>query len=223
MSEEILREIVFDVETTGFEAHNGHRMVEIGAVELINKKVTGQFFHTYINPERDMPKSAERVHGLTIDFLQDKPLFKEIIDEFLSFLKNDKLVIHNAPFDMGFLNHHLQELKKKPLPFSRAIDTLEIARKKFPGAKATLDALCTRYNVSLEHRDKHGALLDAGLLAEVYIKMVGMNQGQLNLSPELKRQQEIIKRAKPLKLARNFQVSEEELLLHAEFIKKIGL
>ncbi len=215
-----MREIIFDLETTGLDPKTGHRIVEIGCVELINRKVTGQYFHSYVNPERDVPKVAEKVHGLSTEFLKDKPIFKDVVNDFISFIGKDKLVIHNAAFDMGFINHHLEEIKQKTIDPSRAIDTLEIARKKFPGAKATLDALCTRFNISLERRDKHGALLDANLLAEVYIQLVGGAQGLLNF---ISMDNEITstKTRKPYREPRKFSLTEEELELHNNFIKKL--
>lgn len=218
-----MREIVFDVETTGLDAKNGHRIIEIGCVELIDRKITGQFFHTYLNPQRDVPASAQKIHGISTEFLQDKPVFSQIVKEFMDFIQMDRLVIHNASFDMGFLNHHLMGLGKPAIPYTRAIDTLEMARKKFPGAKATLDALCARFNISLEKREKHGALLDSELLAEVYIQMMGGYQNAFNLEKDCKQTSKVsgILIRRPYRTPRPFSASEEELGLHAAFMKKI--
>ena len=219
-----MREIVFDLETTGLDPKSGHRIVEVGCVELIDRKITGQSFHTYVNPERDVPVSAQKIHGITTEFLKDKPVFSSIVKEFLGFIAQDRLIIHNASFDMGFINHQLVALGKPAIAHQRAMDTLEMARKKFPGAKATLDALCVRYNISLERRDKHGALLDAELLAEVYIQMMGGYQNAFNLQQDTKNVTVIA--GKPStkgfpRLARPFPASEEEIELHTAFMQKI--
>jgi DNA polymerase-3 subunit epsilon len=220
-----MREIVFDLETTGIDPQGGHRIVEIGCVELIDKKMTGRFFHHYVNPEREVPKSAEKIHGLSTEFLKDKPLFKTLASGFLEFIAGDKLVIHNAAFDMGFINYQLQELSKPSIDFKRAIDTLDIARKKFPGAKATLDALCTRYNICLQRREKHGALLDAELLAEVYIQMMGGYQNSFNLATNDKKLMPIQtkRRVTPFnRPIRHFPPTPEEIALHTEFMRNIS-
>jgi DNA polymerase III subunit epsilon len=171
-----MREIVLDTETTGFEPSEGHRIVEIGAVELFNHLPTGKTYHQYINPERMMPKEAFDVHGLGDDFLRDKPVFRAIGQAFLDFVGDAKLVIHNAAFDMKFLNAELKAAGFALLPNNQAIDTLMIARSKFPGSPASLDALCRRFGVDNSAREKHGALLDSEILAEVYLELVGGRQ-----------------------------------------------
>lgn len=177
-----MREIVLDTETTGFEPESGDRIVEIGAVELYNHMPTGRTFHKYINPQRAMPEAAFAVHGLGDDFLRDKPLFTEIAQEFLDFVQNAKLVIHNAAFDMKFLNAELGWLKLPQLPWEQAIDTLAIARQKFPGSPASLDALCRRFQIDNSTRTLHGALLDSEILAEVYLELIGGRQPDFALS-----------------------------------------
>ncbi|MGK8233860.1 DNA polymerase III subunit epsilon [Roseovarius sp. MS2] len=171
-----MREIVLDTETTGFEPESGDRIVEIGAIELYNHMPTGRTFHKYINPQRAMPEAAFAVHGLGDDFLRDKPLFAEIAQEFLDFVQDARLVIHNAAFDMKFLNAELGWLKLPQLPWDQAVDTLAIARKKFPGSPASLDALCRRFQIDNSARTLHGALLDSEILAEVYLELIGGRQ-----------------------------------------------
>jgi DNA polymerase III subunit epsilon len=170
------REIILDTETTGLSPKDGHRIIEIGAVEMINKVLTGQKFHFYINPERDVPAEAYRIHGISSEFLRDKPLFKDIAKEFASFIEDGKLVIHNAAFDVKFLNHEFSLIGMSSIELSEAIDTLAIARKMFPGARANLDALCKRFKVDNSSRDYHGALKDAELLAQVYVELSGGRQ-----------------------------------------------
>ena len=177
-----MREIVLDTETTGFEPTEGHRIVEIGAVELYNHMPTGRTYHQYINPKRTMPKEAFEVHGLGDDFLRDKPLFAGIAQAFLDFIADAPLVIHNASFDMKFLNAELALANMPALPAARAVDTLLIARKKFPGSPASLDALCRRFNIDNSMREKHGALLDSEILAEVYLELVGGRQPDFGLA-----------------------------------------
>jgi DNA polymerase-3 subunit epsilon len=176
-----MREIVLDTETTGFEPAEGHRIVEIGAVELMNHLPTGRTWHQYINPERPMPKEAFEVHGLGDDFLRDKPVFSRIADAFLDFIGEAQLVIHNASFDMRFLNFELERAGHSPIPLARATDTLVIARTRFPGSPASLDALCRRFGVDNSMREKHGALLDSEILAEVYLELIGGRQPDLVL------------------------------------------
>ena len=171
-----MREIVLDTETTGLDPRNGDRVVEIGCVELVNHVATGETYHCYINPERDMPEEALAVHGLSEEFLRGHPIFAELADEFLEFIDEAPLVIHNAEFDMKFINAELDRLDRQPLPMSRSIDTLALARRKFPGAAASLDALCRRFDINLAERTQHGALLDARLLAEVYLELSGAKQ-----------------------------------------------
>jgi len=176
-----MREIVMDTETTGLDPSTGDRIVEIGGVELINHLPTGKVYHQYINPERSMPKEAFEVHGLGDDFLRDQPVFSRIAQAFLDFVGDAKLVIHNASFDMAFINAELGWLGRPALPMTQAIDTLDIARRKFPGAQASLDALCKRFGVDNSGREKHGALLDSELLAEVYLELLGGRQQGLTL------------------------------------------
>lgn len=177
-----MREIVLDTETTGLDPETGDRIVEIGAVELHGHMPTGNTYHQYINPERDVPEGAVQVHGLTYDFLRDKPVFKDVAQAFLEFIGDAKLVIHNAAFDMKFLNAEFRWQSLQPLPYDRAIDTLEIARKKFPGSPASLDALCRRYGIDNSARTLHGALLDSEILAEVYLELIGGRQPDLVLA-----------------------------------------
>ena len=177
-----MREVVLDTETTGFEPTEGHRIVEIGAVELFNHMPTGRIYHQYINPKRVMPKEAFEVHGLGDDFLRDKPVFATIAQAFLDFIADAPLVIHNASFDMKFLNAELTAASFAPLPAGRAVDTLLIARKKFPGSPASLDALCRRFSIDNSMREKHGALLDSEILAEVYLELVGGRQPDFGLA-----------------------------------------
>ena len=177
-----MREIIFDTETTGLDPKTGDRMVEIGCVEMIDRIETGRSYHAYFNPQRDMPAEAQNVHGLSAAFLSTKPLFGECVEELLEFLEDSPLVAHNAGFDFGFLNAELALLKREPIGHDRMIDTVALARKRHPGAKLSLDALCTRYGVDRSHRVKHGALLDAELLAQVYIELTGGRQIGLELA-----------------------------------------
>jgi DNA polymerase-3 subunit epsilon len=171
-----MREIVLDTETTGFDPESGDRIVEIGAVELYGHVPTGNTYHQYINPERTMPREAFEVHGLDDDFLRGKPVFRDIAKDFVEFIGDAKLVIHNAAFDIKFLNAELSWVGYPPLPWERAIDTLDIARRKFPGSPASLDALCRRYGIDNSSRSLHGALLDSEILAEVYLELIGGRQ-----------------------------------------------
>lgn len=177
-----MREIVLDTETTGLDPIKGDRLIEIGCVELYNRIPTGREFHKYINPGRDVPYEAQAVHGITTDFLKDKPLFGSIVDSLLDFIAEDMLVIHNAIFDIGFLNAELERTQKNPIQMSRVVDTLALARRKYPGGPNTLDALCKRYSVDNSHREKHGALKDSLLLAQVYVELLGERQAKLELS-----------------------------------------
>jgi DNA polymerase-3 subunit epsilon len=179
-----MREIVLDTETTGLDPLRGDRLVEIGCVEMFNRMPTGQFYHVYINPERDMPAEAFAVHGLSSDFLSTKPLFTEIVEEFLAFIGDAPLVIHNASFDIGFINAELDRVQRGAIPRERLVDTLLLARRKHPGVSNRLDDLCSRYAIDNSRRTKHGALLDAELLAEVYVDLVGARQSQLILTQE---------------------------------------
>ncbi len=218
-----LREIALDTETTGLDPASGHRIVEIGCVEMINRIRTGKTFHVYINPERDMPEGAFRVHGLSAAFLSDKPLFAQIVDDFVAFIGDSPLVIHNAAFDMRFLNAELSKHGKPELPFSQAIDTLQIARQKFPGSQATLDALCRRFNIDLSARTKHGALLDSELLADVYLELTGGSQVALSLDAEVieEKTETVIVVERNYKEPRPFVATEAELEAHQTLVKKL--
>ena len=176
-----MREIVLDTETTGLDPQSGHRIVEIGCIELVNHVTTDNSFHRYVNPERAMPSDAFEVHGLSEEFLAGHKPFADVAGEFLQFIGTAPLVIHNARFDLGFLNAELERLERPLLPPERAIDTVELARRKFPGAPASLDALCRRFGIDLSARTQHGALLDAGLLAAVYLELIGGRQPGLGL------------------------------------------
>jgi DNA polymerase-3 subunit epsilon len=176
-----MREIIFDTETTGLNPAGGDRMVEIGCIELVNRVETGRTFHAYFNPDRPMPSEAEAVHGLSDMFLSDKPSFADKVDDLLEFIGESPLVAHNASFDFGFLNHELQRCARDPVCMSRMVDTLMLARSRHPGAKHSLDALCTRFGVDRSHRVRHGALLDAQLLAQVYVELTGGRQIGLSL------------------------------------------
>lgn len=220
----LLREIVLDTETTGLSATGGDRLVEIGCVELINHVPTGQNYHVYINPERDMPEEAFRVHGLSEEFLRDKPLFSAVAQDFLDFVGNDVLVIHNAPFDMGFLNAEL-EACGLPRLANEVIDTVMLARQRHPGARVSLDALCKHYGVDNTRRTLHGALLDSEILAEVYLELLGGRQVALALSAESEfgsrgGTQRPPARQRPVPLER--QVTARELEAHAAFIGEMG-
>src|SRR6202789_3025920 len=178
-----MREIILDTETTGLDPLRGDRLVEIGCVEILNRMPTGQTFHRHINPERDMPAEAFAVHGLSSAFLADKPLFAAVVEEFLEFIGDAPLVIHNASFDIGFINAELARTGHPPIPLARAIDTIEIAKRKIPGARYSLDELCKRFGVDLTARSKHGALLDADLTAQIYLELIGGRQRGLALAP----------------------------------------
>jgi len=178
-----MREVVLDTETTGFEPADGHRVVEIGCVELMEHLPTGRTYRCYLNPERLVPMETQRVHGLSDEFLADKPKFSEVVDEFLEFIGDAALVIHNASFDMKFVNAELHRIGRPPIPYARAIDTIEIAKGKIPGARYSLDELCKRFEIDLSARSKHGALIDAELTAQVYLELLGGRQKKLSLSP----------------------------------------
>lgn len=219
-----MREIALDTETTGLDPNSGHRIVEIGCVETINRIKTGEVFHVYINPQRDMPEEAFRVHGLSSEFLSNKPLFVDIVDDFLKFIGTSPLVIHNATFDMKFINAELWWAKRKEIPMDRAVDTVIMARKKFPGSPANLDALCKRFNIDLSARTKHGALLDAELLADVYLELTGGRQSRLSLAMEsaANMQKEPSEgKKKEIIPSRNFPPTEEEMASHQAFLEKL--
>ena len=216
------REIVFDTETTGFEYAKGDRLVEIGAVELVNHMPTGVTFHQYINPERDVPEEVVKVHGLTYDFLKDFPTFEKIADEWLNFVGDATLVAHNASFDINFVNYELKQIGKPEFEWSRVVDTLEIARMLFPGARCSLDALCKRFEVDNSSRTFHGALLDAQLLAEVYLELLGGKEPSLLLDSKKQKKDETaaaVQEKKVLRPARAFALSEEEIQNHNAFLE----
>ena len=222
-----MREIVLDTETTGFEPGEGHRIVEIGALELLNKMPTGRTYHQYINPERAMPKEAFEVHGLGDDFLRDKPVFKTIARAFIEFVGESTLVIHNAAFDMKFLNAELTALGHPGLPMSQALDTVVMARRKFPGAPASLDALCRRFGIDNSAREKHGALLDCELLAEVYLELIGGRQPDFALASaaaQTAAHQRTMQagRAKPRPAPLASRLTDQEQAAHQAFVAKMG-
>jgi len=220
-----MREIVLDTETTGLDALRGDRLVEIGCVEILNRMPTGQTFHVYLNPERAMAAEAFAVHGLSTEFLADKPLFSEVVDDFLQFIDDAPLVIHNASFDISFINAELDRIKLPPIARERLVDTLLLARRKHPGVSNRLDDLCSRYAIDNSHRTKHGALLDAELLAEVYIDLIGARQSQLILASETRDirvsgQSETQRRQREVPLAP--RVTEADLMAHRAFVATLG-
>jgi len=221
-----MREIVLDTETTGFKPEQGDRIVEIGAVELFNTMPTGNTYHQYINPERSMPEEAFKVHGLGDEFLADKPVFKEIAQEFMDFIGQSQLVIHNAPFDMKFLNAELKWIKLPTIPMEQALDTLLMARKKFPGAQASLDALCRRFGIDNSSRTLHGALLDSEILAEVYLELLGGRQSGFSLtsnnnsSGDSSVEENWRPNSRPTALAS--KLTKEETDAHNAFLERMG-
>ena len=224
-----MREIVLDTETTGLDPYDGHRIVEIGAVEIFNGLPTGKTYHQYIYPERDMPAEAFAVHGLGDEFLRDKPIFSEISDSFLRFVQDTQLVIHNAVFDIKFINAELTWANKTTILGQNAVDTLQIARKKFPGSPVSLDALCRRFNIDNSARAQHGALLDAEILAEVYLELSGGRQPNFELSPQTSSTQStfVNPRLQNHKIRRRLselppRITEEEKVAHEAFIKDLG-
>ena len=227
-----MREVVLDTETTGFDAVGGDRLVEIGCIELINHVPTGRSFQRYINPERDMPMSAFQVHGLSAEFLSDKPRFAEVADDLLAFVGDAPLIIHNAEFDMKFINVELERNGKPTIPFGRAVDTVAMARKKFPGSPASLDALCKRFNIDNSNRTLHGALLDAQLLADVYLELMGGRQAGLILTEEVSVSVDLDftggRRTAspgielPVRAPRPHAPSPEEFMAHQVFIAKLS-
>lgn len=223
-----MREIIFDTETTGFDPLTGDRMVEIGCIEMIGRVMTGITYHAYFNPQRPMPAAAEQVHGLSDRFLSDKPLFAQKADELIAFLGDSPLVAHNAGFDFGFLNNELQLCGLAPVSMDRMVDTIALARVRHPGAKLSLDALCTRYGIDRSHRVKHGALLDAELLAQLYIELTGGRQIGLGLADDgVRDDADILAQSSRAEISRPYReprphaASEEELARHREFITKI--
>ena len=220
-----MREIVLDTETTGLDPNQGHRLVELGCVELINRIPTGATFHVYLNPERDMPAEAAAIHGLTAEFLKDKPLFCDVVDDFLAFIGEDApLVIHNASFDHGFLCAELKRVERALIARERLVDTLILARRKHPAGPNRLDDLCSRYGIDNSRRTKHGALLDAEILAEVYVELIGARQAQLGLAEfgarTVTADGAATLRVRPVALVS--RVSEAERAAHREFVAGLG-
>jgi len=217
-----MREIVFDTETTGLDPLQGHRMVEIGCIELMNRFPTGRVFHRYFNPERDMPAEAFAVHGLSVEFLKDKPRFAEAADELAAFIEDAALIAHNALFDLSFLNAELERCAKQAVARDRLVDTLMLARRRHPAGPNRLDDLCSRYGVDNSRRTKHGALLDAELLAEVYLELSGGRQRDLGLAPEIaSRAGGVLVAAVAVRPARPHAPSAAELAAHADFLKTL--
>ncbi|MES2339341.1 MAG: DNA polymerase III subunit epsilon [Pseudomonadota bacterium] len=218
-----MREIVFDTETTGLSFVGGDRLVEIGCIELVNRVETGRTFHRYVNPERDMPEEAERVHGLSARFLSDKPLFGHVVAELLEFLGDAPLVAHNAGFDFSFLNGELKRAGRVEICRTRMVDTLMLARTRHPGAKHTLDALCVRYGIDRSHRVVHGALLDAQLLSQVYVELTGGRQIGLGLAVDtvVETTFDTTTVRSEIRAPRPHAASADELAAHAEFLKGI--
>ena len=225
------RELVLDTETTGLDHENGHRIIEIGIVELENHLPTGNYFHYYLNPERDSDKKAQEVHGLSRDFLKDKPKFSEIADEFINYISNSKIIIHNASFDIGFLNAELTRCNMKELNDDLIIDTLVLAKRKFIGQSVSLDALCRKYNIDLTGREIHGAIKDAKLLASVYLELIGGRQSKLDFEVKTEKissaeedhlfnLDEYYKNTR-LKKVNNLNINEDDYKLHLKSIRTI--
>jgi DNA polymerase-3 subunit epsilon len=219
-----MREIVLDTETTGLDPFQGHRLVEIGCVEVLNRIPSGVTFHTYLNPQRDMPAEAFGVHGLSAEFLSDKPLFADVAAEFLAFIGDVPLVIHNAAFDIGFINAELERAGQPAIARDRLVDTLLLARRKYPGGSNRLDDLCGRFGIDNSRRTKHGALLDAELLAEVYLELIEARQAQLGLSatsgPTLRAASAGPRRPRPTPLLP--RITDEERAAHQAFVQTLG-
>jgi len=222
-----MREIAFDTETTGLSPQDGHRVVEIGCVELVNRVETGITWHCYLNPERSMPSEAEAVHGLSATFLSDKRRFDEVAIEFLDFVGDSPMIAHNAGFDFNFINWELANAGHEPICLTRMVDTLVMARQRHPGAKHSLDALCTRYGVDRSSRVKHGALLDAQLLAQVYVELAGGRQIGLSLAAEIASADSgpafasVVRAPRPVRPPRPHSASAEELMAHAAFLSTV--
>jgi len=217
-----MREIVLDTETTGLDPLKGDRVVEIGCVELLNRIPTGAHCHLYVNPERDMPEEAFRVHGLSAEFLSTKPVFATVAQEFLDFIADDALVIHNAAFDVGFLNMELRKIGQPELAQHRIVDTLQLARRRNPGGSASLDALCQRYGIDNSRRTKHGALLDSEILAEVYLELLGGRQATLGLSHLTDRNLRGGRAVAPRPTPLPSRLTADDLAAHAAFIATLG-
>lgn len=215
-----MREIVLDTETTGISPYDGHKVIEIGCLELVNYQPTGQKFHCYLNPSREVPQEAFKIHGISTAFLKDKPLFKDVASDFLSFIQDSRLIIHNAKFDLAFLNYELKNVQKKPIEDAKAFCTFRYARQKFPGEKASLNELCKKFKIDISERTLHGALLDSLLLAKLYAKLFQVEQKNLTLSSMQSFQnakvleKEIFTRNLP-----NYELTENEITAHKEFLK----
>jgi DNA polymerase-3 subunit epsilon len=220
----MLREVVFDTETTGLDPYQGHRLIEIGCIELVNRIPTGQVFHRYVNPQRDIPAEAFAVHGLSAEFLSDKPLFGEVAGELVDFLGDAPLIAHNAAFDLGFLNAELERVERPSIPRARLVDTLLLARRKYPGAQNRLDDLCLRFRIDHSRRQRHGALLDAELLAEVYLELIEARQAQLGLEVVGSRQAVALANIAPRirTVALLPRLSAEDRAAHRAFIESLG-
>lgn len=224
-----MRELCLDIETTGLDPRSGDKIVEIAVVELINKVKSGNFFHSYVNPRREVPMEAFKIHGLSTEFLRDKPIFDHVVRQFLDFIQDSKIIIHNAAFDTKFINHELKILGLPSLNMANVTDSLAIARSKFPGSPASLDALCKRFNIDLSKRTKHGALLDTELLCDVYVELMGGAQTGLSFdrgvkidnktSAQIAEKNDMpqVRRTLP---KRDFVVPEDDLIKHQQFIKK---
>jgi DNA polymerase-3 subunit epsilon len=220
-----MREIVLDTETTGLNPADGHRLLEIGAVEIIHQSATGRFFHALINPERDVPEDAVRVHGHTAESLRDKPVFAGVVDDFLAFIDDAPIVIHNADFDLSFMNAELGREGRAPIGLDRVVDTLALARKKHPGQPNSLDALCDRYRIDRARRVKHGALLDAEILVEVYLELTGGRQRQLCFVVEPDSSSALIVLSPPPRATRSpriLLIAADEAAAHTEHVKTLG-
>jgi DNA polymerase-3 subunit epsilon len=223
-----MREIVLDTETTGLDPKSGDRLIEIGGIEIINRIPTGIEFHRFINPQRDVPLEAQRVHGITTESLIGKPLFREVVRDFLAFIGDDVLVIHNAQFDINFLNHELGLLGEKPLSFDRVVDTLALARRRHPAGPNTLDALCKRYGIDNSQRTKHGAIVDSLLLAEVYVELLGERQATFGLqaagsaAPGAERRNGRRTAARARSEPLPSRLTEADVAAHRSFIEKMG-
>jgi DNA polymerase-3 subunit epsilon len=221
----MMREIVLDTETTGLDPLQGHRLVEVGCIELLNRIPTGATFHSYLNPEREVPAEAFAIHGLATDFLQDKPRFADIVDDFLMFIGDAPLVIHNAGFDHGFLIAELKRVERPPIARERLVDTLMLARRKHPAGPNRLDDLCARYGIDNSRRTKHGALLDAEILAEVYLELIGARQAQLGLAESNERRSnggDSIAARRERSATLPARVSDADRAAHREFVATLG-
>jgi len=219
-----LREIVLDTETTGLDPKSGHRIIEIGCIELINHVPTDDTYWRYVNPERDVPDEAFAIHGLSGKFLSNKPVFSDIVDTFMDFIANDPLIIHNADFDLSFINFELVAVGRAELKRDRAVDTMIMAREKYPGSPASLDALCKRFDIDNSHRSFHGALKDARLLADVYLELIGGRQHGFDLEKisQSSPVPPITTREKPVQISRSRPLTRKEIINHKKFLKKIS-